>query len=231
MPPPHRPASDMVCRSCCRRPPTEWTGGPVSGHVPQSLEEGNALRKYRAEAARWVVPVSISKTYATRGACRPAQAHGVLCARAIRPVHTQSHASKGLNRKGFGDGVADFYRSSAREGYMHLQAGKSACDHPLSEGCKRLAQGRAVVPDIVRHDLLFGDRSSQAATLMKRQTCYLMLVKVAGKDAETVVNARRLPEVSHIVSGRRFARSGSSRSPRGRRRSWSNRRRGRSDSP
>lgn len=47
-------------------------------------------------------------------------------------------------------------------------------------------------------DLLFGDRNSQIATLVERQTRYLMLVKVAGKDAETVVNAliknaRRLP--------------------------------------
>ncbi len=38
-------------------------------------------------------------------------------------------------------------------------------------------------------DPLFGDRNSQIATLVERQTRYLMLVKVAGKDTETEVNA------------------------------------------
>jgi IS30 family transposase len=48
-------------------------------------------------------------------------------------------------------------------------------------------------------DLLFGGRNSQIATLVERQTRYVMLVKVAGKDTETVVNAliknaRKLPQ-------------------------------------
>ena len=47
--------------------------------------------------------------------------------------------------------------------------------------------------------MLFGDRNSQIATLVERQTRYVMLVKVAGKDTETVVNAliksaRKLPQ-------------------------------------
>jgi IS30 family transposase len=47
--------------------------------------------------------------------------------------------------------------------------------------------------------LLFGSRNSQIATLVERQTRYVMLVKVAGKDTETVVNAlikhaRKLPQ-------------------------------------
>jgi len=47
--------------------------------------------------------------------------------------------------------------------------------------------------------LLFGDRNSQIATLVERQTRYVMLVKVAAKDTETVVNAliksaRKLPQ-------------------------------------
>jgi IS30 family transposase len=46
--------------------------------------------------------------------------------------------------------------------------------------------------------LLFGSRNSQIATLVERQTRYLMLVKTDGKDTETVVNAliknvRKLP--------------------------------------
>ena len=38
-------------------------------------------------------------------------------------------------------------------------------------------------------DLLFGSSSSQIATLVERQTRYVMLVKVDSKDTETVVNA------------------------------------------
>lgn len=48
-------------------------------------------------------------------------------------------------------------------------------------------------------DLVFGSGNSQIATLVERQTRYLMLVKVGGKDSETVVNAliknaRKLPQ-------------------------------------
>jgi IS30 family transposase len=46
---------------------------------------------------------------------------------------------------------------------------------------------------------MFGDRNSQIATLVERHTRYVMLVKVASKDTETVVNAliknaRQLPQ-------------------------------------
>ena len=48
-------------------------------------------------------------------------------------------------------------------------------------------------------DLLFGDPNSQIATLVERHTRYVMLVKVASKDTETVINAliknaRKLPQ-------------------------------------
>jgi IS30 family transposase len=48
-------------------------------------------------------------------------------------------------------------------------------------------------------DLLFGSRNSQVATLVERHTRYVMLVRVAGKDTETVINAliknaRKLPQ-------------------------------------
>jgi hypothetical protein len=45
------------------------------------------------------------------------------------------------------------------------------------------------VPGHWEGDLLFGDRSSQIATLVERQTRYVMLVKVDATDTETVVNA------------------------------------------
>ena len=55
------------------------------------------------------------------------------------------------------------------------------------------------VPGHWEGDLLFGSRNSQIATLVERQTRYVMLVKVPGKDTETVVNAlvksaRKLPQ-------------------------------------
>ena len=55
------------------------------------------------------------------------------------------------------------------------------------------------VPGHWEGDLLCGSHNSQIATLVERQTRYVMLVKVAGKDTETVVNAlienaRKLPQ-------------------------------------
>jgi IS30 family transposase len=55
------------------------------------------------------------------------------------------------------------------------------------------------VPGHWEGDLLFGDRNSQIATLVERQTRYVMLVKVDGTDTVTVVNAlikhaRKLPQ-------------------------------------
>jgi IS30 family transposase len=55
------------------------------------------------------------------------------------------------------------------------------------------------VPGHWEGDLLFGSSNSQIATLVERHTRYVMLVKVGGKDTETVIdalikNARRLPK-------------------------------------
>lgn len=55
------------------------------------------------------------------------------------------------------------------------------------------------VPGHWEGDLLFGSLNNQIATLVERQTRYVMLVKVASKDTQTVVNAliknaRKLPQ-------------------------------------
>jgi len=55
------------------------------------------------------------------------------------------------------------------------------------------------VPGHWESDLLFGNSNSQIATLVERHTRYVMLVKVAAKDTETVTNAliknaRKLPQ-------------------------------------
>ena len=60
------------------------------------------------------------------------------------------------------------------------------------------AEDRAI-PGHWEGDLLFGSSNSQIATLVERQTRYLMLVKITAKDTETVVealikHARKLPQ-------------------------------------
>jgi IS30 family transposase len=60
------------------------------------------------------------------------------------------------------------------------------------------AEDRAV-PGHWEGDLFFGSHNSQIATLVERQTRYVMLVRVASKDSETVIDA--LIKQSHKLPG------------------------------
>jgi IS30 family transposase len=69
-----------------------------------------------------------------------------------------------------------------RDGHGGISNAISISERPPS------AEDRAV-PGHWEGDLIFGSNNSQIATLVERQTRYVMMAKVNGKDSETVINA------------------------------------------
>ncbi len=68
------------------------------------------------------------------------------------------------------------------EGHGQIKDMISIREHPAS------VEDRAV-PGHWEGDLITGSKNSYIATLVERHTCYVMLVKVTGKDTQTVVSA------------------------------------------
>jgi IS30 family transposase len=105
-------------------------------------------------------------------------------------------------------------RDGRRADYRATEADLAAWDRALSSRALQTGRGQSfgasiserpasaedrAVPGHWEGDLMFDARNSQIATLLERQTRYVMLAKVAGKDTETVVdalikNTRKLPQ-------------------------------------
>ncbi|WP_374726437.1 IS30 family transposase [Herbaspirillum seropedicae] len=115
--------------------------------------------------------------------------------------------------------LQDLVHPSARRAEKEADRTSRAhtCDAPVSshhtqktDNCGQISDAVSIrerpatvedraVPGHWEGDLLFGSANRQIATLVERHTCYVMLVKTARKDTQTVVDAlikhaRKLPQ-------------------------------------
>jgi len=103
---------------------------------------------------------------------------GVMAGLSVRTMaHALDRAPSTVSREIRRNGGRQAYRASEADAAAWRRATRPA-----------EAEDRAV-PSHWEGDLFFGSRNSQIATLVERQTRYVMLVKVASKDSETVVDA------------------------------------------
>ena len=82
------------------------------------------------------------------------------------------------------------HHTQKKENHGRIKDAVSIRERPVA------VEDRAV-PGHWEGDLLCGSRNSQIATLVERHTRYVMLVKVDGKDTETVISA--LIENAHEI--------------------------------
>ncbi len=83
--------------------------------------------------------------------------------------------------------------------YTHKGEGHGRISNAISISERPPSVADRAVPGHWEGDLIFGSKNSQIVTLVERQTRYVMMAKVKGKDTETVINAlakhaRQLPK-------------------------------------
>jgi IS30 family transposase len=78
--------------------------------------------------------------------------------------------------------------TATRPGLSTVNTHVKQWPRPDRRGRPVCARNARRAPGHCEGDLLFGSKNSQIATLVERQSRYVMLAKVDGKDTETVVD-------------------------------------------
>jgi len=154
---------------------------------------------------------SIHRILGETGGIRPAQRARAATALTLAQRENISRAIVGASIRAIaarlGRAPSTICREMKRNGGHHSyranQADAAAWDRARRPKCCKLVANRALaqtaLPGHWEGDLVFGSGNSQIATLVARQTRYVMLIKLDGKDTQTVVNAlikhaRKLPQ-------------------------------------
>ena len=152
---------------------------------------------------------SIHGIVAASGGIRPAERHrsrlaltlaereeisrGIVEGRSIRAIAARlGRAPSTISREVRRNELAHLRRTrGTRRSRHHTQ--KTSIHGQISDAVSIRERPPAVedraLPGHWEGDLLFGSKNSQIATLVERQSRYMMLAKVGKKDTETVVNA------------------------------------------
>jgi IS30 family transposase len=189
------------------RGPAQWRGGKLSGYGVRSGRVGSSAASKALQAGLPSVPEADSIDLAARQ-WSPEQIAGWL--KRTYPVEPQKQVShetiyrslfiqaRGVLKKELLEHLRarrtvrrSRHASMKRNGLGQIKNAVSISERPPS------VEDRAV-PGHWEGDLIGGSRNSYIATLVERHSRYVMLVKVANKDTESVVSAlikqsQRLP--------------------------------------